>query len=105
MEEDMSVYFVGEVEVRDHETYAKYAGGVAPLLKEYQGEVLAMGGELTPLEGEPPAPRVVIVRFPSHEIAKAFLQSGAYQSLAAIRRQCASARTYIVAEHSEEANG
>ncbi|MBU4061526.1 DUF1330 domain-containing protein [Hyphomonas sp.] len=101
----MSVYFVGEVEVRDHETYAKYAGGVAPLLKEYRGEVLAMGGELTPLEGEAPAPRVVIVRFPSLEIANAFLQSEAYQSLAAIRRQCASARTYIVAEHSEEVGG
>lgn len=100
----MSVYFVGEVEVRDHDAYAQYARGVASLLTNYGAEVLAKGGELTSLEGAPPASRVVIVRFPSREIAESFLQSEAYQSLAVIRRQSATARTYLVGEYSEDAD-
>lgn len=100
----MSVYFIGEVEVRDHDRYAQYARGVASLLKDYGAEVLAKGGELKSLEGEPPASRVVIVRFTSREIAEGFLQSEAYQALAVIRRQSASARTYLVGEYAGEAD-
>jgi uncharacterized protein (DUF1330 family) len=92
----MPAYFVGEVDVRDHEEYAVYATAAAPLIDKFGGKVLAKGGPTVSHEGPPPAGRIVIIEFTDAAAAAALRNSPEYQAIAAIRRRSATARVYVV---------
>lgn len=92
----MPCYFVGEVDVRDPEGYSVYAKAAAPLIEQYGGKVLAKGGATFSFEGFEPAGRIVIVEFPSAEVARAFQSSPEYQAIIPIRHRTAVARAFVV---------
>jgi uncharacterized protein (DUF1330 family) len=89
-------YLIGEIDVRDAETYRTYAAQVPAILAKHGGRYLARGGATVPYEGAAPASRVVIVEFPSVAAARAFYESPEYTAAAKLRQKASASRMFIV---------
>lgn len=89
-------YVVAEIEVKDLEAYRLYAAAAFPVIQKYGGKFLTRGGTSVPIEGQPPAERVMIIEFPSLEQAKAFEYSKDYTDIAPLRRASADSRLFII---------
>jgi uncharacterized protein (DUF1330 family) len=88
-------YIVAEIDVTDPTTYQKYAAQVPGTLAPFKAQYLVRGGKTMPLEGEPPAKRVVVLAFDSVEKAKAWYDSPAYSAIRPIRQSAAKTRSFI----------
>src|SRR5215475_11982979 len=74
-------YVVAEIDVKDVASYDKeYVPGAAKAIVDGGGKYVVRGGQATALFGEPPKPRVAIMRFDSVEQAKAAFDSAAYKA-------------------------
>ena len=93
----MPAYVITQIEITDPETFETYRAQVPPVLEQYGGEFLARGGDMSVLEGDWPWPRVVVLKFPSMEQAKAWHASAEYEGPKALR-QSASKGNMIVVE-------
>jgi len=78
----MPVYVVALIEIEDREQYGRYEAGFLEIFSKYQGEILAVDESTTAIEGQWPATRSVILRFPSEEEAQRWYNSAEYQDLA-----------------------
>lgn len=92
----MAGYYIGEIEVHDHEAYAVYREKAATAIAACGGTYLVRGGATTPLEGEEPAGRIVILRFDNVEAVKAWFHSDVYAEAHAIRERAATSRTFAI---------
>ena len=75
----MAAYIIAQINVTDPQKYQEYAKRAAPASAKYGGRYLARGGAKTPLEGEIPFQRIVVVEFKDVETAKRFYNSPEYQ--------------------------
>lgn len=91
----MSGYVITNFQVTDAELYASYAARASATIAAHGGEYLARGGATHTLEGEVPAGRVVVIRFPSVEAATAWYYSPEYAELRAIRQKAAHGSLFI----------
>jgi uncharacterized protein (DUF1330 family) len=89
-------YEVHEVVVSDTEAYAEYAKLAAPTVAAHGGRYIVRGGNGTAIAGEAPAARVVILEFPSREVALAWRASPQYQAALKIREAASTSRVYLV---------
>ena len=81
----MSAYFILTQTITDPQRYSQeYIPGVIPFLTKYKADVLAADFEAKPLQGDP-AKGVVVLRFPSEEAIRHFLDDPAYQPLKKLR--------------------
>jgi uncharacterized protein (DUF1330 family) len=92
----MSAYVIYQAEITDAEQYARYREKSTPAVIEAGGEFLVRGGEIEPLEGEPPLGRTVIAKFPSMEAARAWYDGETYREARILREGAVSANLYIV---------
>lgn len=92
----MPAYVVNQVIVHDPEAYGRYAALGVDAVVQYGGRILAAGGRVETLEGEPVPPRVVIIEFPSFDDAVAYHHSAEYQAAAAHRAGAATVRFAVV---------
>jgi len=76
----MAAYLVALGTVHDEERFAKYVEAVGPTLAAHGGEPLAVDGAAEVTEGNPSHSRVVVLKFPSKEHAKAWEESPEYQA-------------------------
>ena len=77
----MAAYFVLTQTVTDQKAYwEEYVPKVLPFLEKYGAEVLAFAFETERLEGNP-ADGVVVLRFPSEQAARDFLNDPDYAPL------------------------
>ncbi len=90
----MAAYIIVGVDVIDPEAYATYTRQVPATLEPHGGRFIVRGGEYDVLEGNWPAPRVVVLEFPTIKQANAWHESEAYQSILPIREQ--NARTHFM---------
>ncbi len=74
-------YLVGQITVTHPEGYAVYSAQVPKTIAAFGGKYLVRGGHATQLEGYPQGARNVVIEFPSREIAEAWYNSDAYQSI------------------------
>ena len=93
----MAAYVIVQIDITDPETFETYRAQVPPVLEQYGGEFIVRGGEQEVLEGEWPWPRVVVLKFPTMEQAKAWHASAEYEGPKALR-QSASKSNMIVVE-------
>ncbi|MDA3935695.1 MAG: DUF1330 domain-containing protein [Actinomycetota bacterium] len=93
----MSYYFIARISVHDPEGYERYLAGTGPLLERYQATVLAVDEAPAVLEGEWPATRTVLLRFPDEESAKAWYGCPEYQALAQRRHASSSGDAVLIA--------
>lgn len=96
----MKGYLIANVDVTDPEGYVAYRTRTPDIIASHGGRFLVRGGEVTPLEGEMKAGRVVILEFPSVEAAKAFYFSPEYQEIIPYRTG-ASTGDFIIVEGYE----
>ncbi len=89
-------YFVIEVKIHDPEAIKPYQAQVAATYQPFGGERIVAGGVPEAIEGEPPLPRIVILRFPSLEQAHAWHDSPAYQAILGHRLAAAESRAWLV---------
>lgn len=92
----MSVYLIARVRIHDKDVYSKYTAISARLVAEHGGEFVARGGPSFCLEGPDFEGRLVIVRFPSAEQARAWYESPEYAAARAIRQPVSEAEFMVV---------
>jgi len=66
-------YWVGVVNVKNHDEYKKYSDIAGPALVAAGAKILSRGGRIKNLEGED-INRIVVMEFPSMEHAESFYQ-------------------------------
>ncbi|MDA0263089.1 MAG: DUF1330 domain-containing protein [Chloroflexi bacterium] len=90
-------YLIGDIEVTDPATYAKYAAGVPDTVAAYGGIYLVRGASGEVFEGSWTPKRLVVLEFESMERAKAWYNSPEYADLKNLR-QSASKGNLIFAD-------
>ena len=79
-------YLIGDIEVTDPETYAKYAAGVPETVAAFGGKYLVRDASGEVFEGSWSPKRLVVLEFESLERAKAWYNSPEYADLKKIRQ-------------------
>ena len=92
----MTAYIVTQIEITDPETFETYRAQVPPILEKYGGEFIVRGGDREVLEGDWPWSRMVILKFPDREAAKAWHASAEYQGPKALRQAASKANMIVV---------
>ena len=77
----MAAYFIAQYVVNDPKLYREYQGGAGPTIQKAGGELVAFDVAAQTIEGKPPGPQTVIIKFESAEAAKAWYDSPAYQAV------------------------
>lgn len=94
----MAAYFVGLGRIDDPERFGKYLEAVPATVMNFGGEVLAVDDPAEVLEGDASFPRVVLLRFPSKEDARAWKNSPEYQAIVEHRLASSEHVLYLVDE-------
>lgn len=81
----MTVYIINNMTIHDREEYETYLRGFMPVFKKYDGSILAAQDAPTPLEGNWPYDRTILLSFPSREAADRWAQSAEYREIATHR--------------------
>jgi uncharacterized protein (DUF1330 family) len=90
------VYFVGETEISNPDAYAKeYLPLVMADIKANGGRYVA-AGKATPLEGEPPKSRIVVIAFDNLEKIQAWRNSEKFKETRKIGDKYAKYRSYAI---------
>ena len=89
-------YVVAEVEVNDNDQFQKYASQVPGTLAPFGAKYVVRAGKITPMEGDAPKGRFIVIGFDSVEKAKAWEDSPAYEAIKPIRHASAKSRVFIV---------
>jgi len=92
----MSGYIIANVSVTNPVQYADYKKWSSAALQVHGVEVCVRGGKVEVLEGDWAPERLVILKFPSFEAAKAFDASPEYGRARAARQGAAVMRMIVV---------
>ena len=77
----MAAYLIVDTQLTDPPAYEAYKLRAKPLVERFGGEYLARGGAFTAMETDLWAPtRLVVIRFPTRDLAHAFYESAEYQT-------------------------
>jgi uncharacterized protein (DUF1330 family) len=90
------VYVVDEVEITDAAVCKTYVAKQVPLIKSFGGRFVVQGGAINPIEGAPPAPRVVIYFFESADKLQAWRDGSEQKELIAMRDRSSHFRSFSV---------
>ena len=75
----MSAYWIAIYhDMKNPENIKKYAEKASPTIKKYNGVILARGGKVETIEGNP-SPRTILIKFPSMDAAVECYNSPEYQ--------------------------
>jgi uncharacterized protein (DUF1330 family) len=88
-------YVIAEVEVNDAATFQKYAAGVPGTLAPVNAKYVVRAGKITPVEGDAPKGRFIVIAFDSVEKAQAWEDSPAYEAIKPLRHASAKSRVFI----------
>ena len=94
----MAAYMIGFGRIDDPERFGKYLEAVPATVMSFGGEVLGIEDPAEVLEGTAPYPRVVLLRFPSKEDARAWKSSPEYQDIVEHRLASSEHVLYLVDE-------
>ena len=91
-----SAYIIANVEVTNPEQYEEYKKLSTIAMKAHGAEVCVRGGKVEVLEGDWTPSRMVVLKFPSVEQAKAFNDSTEYAAARAARQGAAIMRMVVI---------
>lgn len=92
----MSAYFIIQVDVLDAAAFEPYRQDGPAIIASHGGEYVVRGGDYQVLEGEPPLPRQVVIRFPDRAAALRWYESPEYRDLRALRQRSAKTNMILV---------
>lgn len=93
----MAAYFIAQYVVNDPKLYREYQLAAGPTIQTAGGELVAFDVAAETIEGSPPGPQTVIVKFESPEAAKAWYQSPDYQAVVG-KRLAATSGFAVIAQ-------
>ncbi|TFY96758.1 DUF1330 domain-containing protein [Ramlibacter rhizophilus] len=91
-----SAYLIAHVDVHDPQQYEAYKKLSTHAMQVHGAELCIRGGAVTVLEGDWSPSRVVMLRFPSVEAARAFHDSPEYRAARQAREGIATMRMIAV---------
>ena len=77
----MAVLVIAQYEVNDPAPYREYAQNAYPTVLAHEGEFVVFDPAAETLEGKPPGPQTVVIKFESIEKAKEWYYSEEYQEI------------------------
>jgi len=92
----MTVYVILRITVHDPDKLKAYQKVAPAIIEQYEGKLLARGGEVVSLEGSTDNRRTVIIEFPTMEKAKSFYQSPEYTDAILLRKGAAEFEVMVV---------
>ena len=94
----MAAYFIAQYVVNDPKLYREYQVAGAPTIQAAGGELVAFDVAAATIEGTPPGPTTVIVKFESTQAAKAWYESPEYQAV--VGKRLAATKGFAVIAQS-----
>ncbi len=94
----MAAYFIAQYVVKDPKLYREYQAAAAKTIAASGGEVVAFDVAAETVEGTPPGPQTVIVKFASTDAAKAWYDSPEYR--AALPKRLAATEGFAILSQS-----
>ncbi len=92
----MAAYVISEVEILDHDLIDTYRRLAADSIEKHDGRYLVRGGPSELVEGQPLPKSLIIVEFPTMEIAKEWYRSPEYAEALKIRKKALDRRLVFV---------
>ena len=92
----MPAYIIVEIDIHDYEAYEGYKKLTLGTLENYKGKFIVRGGQTETLEGNWNPERIVVLEFPTKELAKQWWASEEYAPAKAIRQGAASTKMLLV---------
>jgi uncharacterized protein (DUF1330 family) len=92
----MSAFVLVEVNIQDALVYEEYKKLTPGSVEAYGGKFVIRGNPVQVLEGEWKYDRLVMIEFPTSEIALEWYNSKEYQKAKKIRENAASANFFVV---------
>ena len=92
----MSGYIIANVQVTNPTQYEEYKKWSTAAMKAHKAEVCVRGGQVQVLEGDWSPERIVILKFPTFEAAKAFYDTPEYLKAREARAGAAIMRMVVV---------
>ena len=92
----MSAYIIVEVDVHDPQQYEDYKKLTPPSLQKFNGKFIVRGGTAETLEGDWEAKRIVVLEFPTRDLAKQWWDSEEYAPAKALRQRTATTKMILV---------
>ena len=92
----MVYVLVLQYERHDPEKYQLYVDKVVPTIEQFGGSVLAVDDNVTTLEGDWGAKRVVILSFPSATRARQWYESPQYKAIKHLRTESVESEMFFI---------
>lgn len=92
----MSAYIIVEVKIENPVEYENYKALTPASLIPFGGEFIVRGALSESLEGDWNPERIVVLRFPNKEQAKAWWNSDLYADAKAIRQRTAKTKMLVI---------
>ena len=93
----MAAYIIVDVKIHDPERYEEYKSLARPMVERFGGEYLVRGAPIDLVDEELWSPtRIVLLRFPDHAAARAFIDSDEYAPVKQMRHDFADSTLFIV---------
>jgi uncharacterized protein (DUF1330 family) len=92
----MTAYIIANIQVANPEIFAEFQEKVPAIVEKYQGKYLARGGKAEPWEGDWKPSTLVILEFPSTDLARKFYESEDYRPLKEIRHKASKSDVIFV---------
>lgn len=89
-------YYIAEFELTDPEGIKPYREQVDATFERYSGRYIVRAPRVSPLEGNPPSHRLIIIEFDSLEQARAWYNSPEYAKIRPFRQRSGHTNAYIV---------
>jgi uncharacterized protein (DUF1330 family) len=92
----MKAYVIVDVKIIDPVTYESYKKLTPASLEPFEGKFIARGGATETIEGDWEPGRIVIIEFPSKQLAKDWWSSAGYAPAKALRQAGANSKMILV---------
>jgi uncharacterized protein (DUF1330 family) len=89
-------YIVGDLRVSDLAFYQAHLPRALATIARFGGRVVAGGGKIDLLEGDPMPERIFIIEFPTADAARRWYQSDDYQEALKTRLSASSGRVFLI---------
>ena len=92
----MPTYIVGDIHITDAAAYQAHVPRALATIARFGGRVIAGGGRVDLLEGNPMPERIFIVEFPTADLARRWYRSGDYQEALKARLMASHGRVFLI---------
>lgn len=92
----MPAYIIVEVDIHDPVQYEDYKKLTPASLLPYNGKFIVRGGQTETLEGDWEAKRIVVLEFPTKELARQWWSSEEYAPAKALRQRTSTTKMILV---------